>query len=111
MVEDLDLAAVRETLEGERHRLLQRLNDEDARRMESRNPDRTYLAQSYASKERDTVLLAMEREQLAQVEEALARLEAGSYGFCVHCGEAIAPGRLEVLPYAALCIDCQGQRK
>ncbi|HEX6387685.1 MAG TPA: TraR/DksA C4-type zinc finger protein [Anaerolineae bacterium] len=110
MVENLDLDTVRQTLETERSRLLQRLSDHGGR-TESRNPDRTYLAQNYASRERDTALLAMEREQLTQIEQALTRLDAGTYGTCVSCGEAIAPGRLEVLPYAVLCIGCQAQHR
>lgn len=110
MVENLDLEGVRQRLESERLRLLQRLNDESGR-SKSRNPDRTYLAQSYASRERDTALLALEREQLTQIEQALERLDGGTYGTCVDCGETIAPGRLEVLPYAAFCIGCQAQHK
>ena len=37
---------------------------------------------------------------------ALAKLEEGSYGRCDSCGGPIAPGRLEVAPESALCIDC-----
>jgi DnaK suppressor protein len=41
-----------------------------------------------------------------KLERALAKLEEGSYGRCDNCGGAIAPGRLEVAPESALCIDC-----
>jgi DnaK suppressor protein len=44
---------------------------------------------------------------LHQVEEALARLEQGTYGDCEHCGQTIDPARLEALPYAILCMHCQ----
>ena len=37
---------------------------------------------------------------------ALAKLEEGSYGSCDSCGGPIAPGRLQVAPESALCIDC-----
>jgi DnaK suppressor protein len=37
---------------------------------------------------------------------ALAKLDEGSYGRCDNCGAPIAPGRLEVAPESALCIDC-----
>jgi DnaK suppressor protein len=37
---------------------------------------------------------------------ALAKLEEGSYGRCDNCGGPIAPGRLQVAPESALCIDC-----
>jgi RNA polymerase-binding protein DksA len=44
---------------------------------------------------------------LAAIEQALARIEEGTYGICVNCGKPIAPERLEALPYAELCIDCK----
>ena len=37
---------------------------------------------------------------------ALAKLDEGSYGRCDNCGGPIAPGRLQVAPESALCIDC-----
>ena len=44
--------------------------------------------------------------EIASVRRALERIEDGSYGTCTQCGEAIAEGRLEARPEAALCIDC-----
>jgi DnaK suppressor protein len=41
-----------------------------------------------------------------KLERALAKLEEGSYGRCDSCGGPIAPGRLEVAPESALCIEC-----
>jgi DnaK suppressor protein len=41
-----------------------------------------------------------------KLERALAKLDEGSYGRCDSCGGPIAPGRLEVAPESALCIDC-----
>jgi RNA polymerase-binding transcription factor DksA len=46
-------------------------------------------------------------QHLAQVEDALARLDAGTFGMCTRCGNPIAPERLEAIPWAPLCIDCQ----
>jgi DnaK suppressor protein len=48
-----------------------------------------------------------ERQLLLQIEEALKRLENGVYGSCVHCGDAIALPRLQAVPWARYCIDCQ----
>lgn len=45
------------------------------------------------------------REQLRQVDEALARLESGDYGTCKICGTKIPVERLEAVPWATLCID------
>ena len=47
------------------------------------------------------------RRRLAQAEMALARLDAGTYGICHGCREQIDPARLEVVPAATLCVDCQ----
>ena len=44
---------------------------------------------------------------LTEIDEALARIEAGTYGTCVRCGKPISPERLEALPHASLCIDCK----
>jgi RNA polymerase-binding transcription factor DksA len=45
------------------------------------------------------------REQLRQVEQALARIESGEYGRCEVCGKEIPPERLEAVPWTTLCID------
>jgi RNA polymerase-binding protein DksA len=45
--------------------------------------------------------------QLNQVNEALARMDAGTYGTCANCGKPINPARLEVHPSSTLCMDCQ----
>ena len=44
--------------------------------------------------------------RLAETEEAIARLNAGTYGICVLCGREIAAARLDARPVAALCIEC-----
>jgi RNA polymerase-binding protein DksA len=55
------------------------------------------------------VVSALEAEavqQIAEIEAALQRLEAGTYGVCVTCGEPIGEGRLKVRPAATQCRDC-----
>lgn len=44
--------------------------------------------------------------QLRQVDDALARLDAGSYGVCTSCGRPIPPARLEARPFAEHCVAC-----
>ncbi|MCE5198424.1 MAG: TraR/DksA C4-type zinc finger protein [Armatimonadota bacterium] len=44
---------------------------------------------------------------LEQIEEALRKIEQGTYGKCDRCGKDIRPERLRAIPYATLCIDCQ----
>ena len=48
-----------------------------------------------------------ERLMLLQIEEALSRMDLGTYGRCTNCGNAIHPLRLEAVPWARFCIDCQ----
>ncbi len=72
----------------------------------------TYGSQAAAAsqvfeQQRDLALRDRSAAQLALVEAALARLDDGSFGVCVRCGKPIAPARLEALPWAATCIDCQ----
>jgi DnaK suppressor protein len=44
---------------------------------------------------------------LQATEEALARMEKGTYGICRDCGEPIAPARLDAIPWTRVCIDCK----
>jgi DnaK suppressor protein len=44
---------------------------------------------------------------LQAIDEALARIDAGTYGICVNCGAQIPPERLEAMSWATLCIDCK----
>ena len=70
------------------------------------NPDSSEQAvemEDDASLEGQGALIAKE---IASVKRALARIEDGTYGECVRCGEDIAPARLEARPEAALCINC-----
>ena len=48
---------------------------------------------------------------LAQVDDALCRMEEGTYGLCEECGQAIAPARLRALPFASLCRRCKEQEE
>jgi DnaK suppressor protein len=56
-------------------------------------------------------LIAQARQQLLELEDALARLERGGYGVCEQCGQPIAPERLEVRPTARTCIRCASRRR
>lgn len=47
------------------------------------------------------------KEQLQLVEDALKRMDEGTYGICQRCGKQIPMERLEALPYAAFCIECK----
>jgi DnaK suppressor protein len=55
----------------------------------------------------DVALMVMESETLRRIDEALQRLEEGTYGICAECDQTIAEARLKALPFATLCRDCQ----
>jgi DnaK suppressor protein len=106
-MEDGTLDDRRTALEAERDRL----------RDESREgivaPDTmTYGSQAAAAsqvfeQQRDLALRERAERALAEVEAAIERLDQGTYGTCVRCGRPIATGRLDAIPWAAHCIDCQ----
>jgi DnaK suppressor protein len=55
-------------------------------------------------------LVRQVRHHLTEIDAALERLEAGSYGACERCGSAIGDARLEALPAARTCIRCASVR-
>ena len=56
-------------------------------------------------------LIEMRAETLVRVDEAVRRCDEGTYGYCVDCGEVIAPVRLRALPFAVRCRDCEETRE
>jgi DnaK suppressor protein len=51
--------------------------------------------------------LATTLKILQAIEEALFRMEKGTYGICRDCGDPIAPARLEAIPWTRVCITCK----
>jgi DnaK suppressor protein len=93
---NLDLAAIRRTLEdqlAERQTMIRDLAPDAA-------PNVDPVAWATAAAARGAV---------EQITAALDRLSDGTFDRCIRCGGAIAPARLEVLPHAQTCIDCQNR--
>jgi len=108
MSSTLDLATARERLLAERTRTRQSIAND---RIVAPGP-MTYGSQAAAAtqvfeQQRDLALREKEEQHLEAVEAAIARLDAGTYGRCTSCGGMIAAGRLDALPWAAYCIECQ----
>ncbi|MDX1501119.1 MAG: TraR/DksA family transcriptional regulator [Thermoanaerobaculia bacterium] len=105
-------AAFRKRLEEQRTEILdmyehdlkvgQRSSDEGAEDLVDR-------ANSAYDREFMLSLSASERDILLEINAALERLDQGSYGVCGQCGEAIPKNRLQAIPWARYCIDCQEQ--
>lgn len=58
-------------------------------------------------RERDLALSAQARAEVAEIDVALDRIDEATYGTCDTCGKAIPKARLEVIPWAALCVNCK----
>ena len=56
-------------------------------------------------------LLQNKGEIAEEIEEALARIDEGTYGICEECGRPIKKQRLLAIPYARLCIECQREKE
>ncbi|HUG74863.1 MAG TPA: TraR/DksA C4-type zinc finger protein [Acidimicrobiia bacterium] len=110
------LERFRRKLEDERDRLAALLREIEEEREEvrlaetssDRSPDpNTAEGGSLAFEmEKELTIWQFHQEFLAQVEEALVRIDAGSYGTCDGCGSAIPVARLDALPHTKLCVDC-----
>jgi DnaK suppressor protein len=59
------------------------------------------------AKDMEFAIVQMKADTLGKIDEAMRRLEAGTYGECAECGTEIAAPRLKALPFALLCRDCQ----
>jgi DnaK suppressor protein len=88
--------ALRQTLAGELSTLKQ-----------FKKGDEVDVAIDSAQTEISSHLAETESRELAAVEAALERIRSGAYGQCDGCGGKIPKARLEALPYATLCINCQ----
>ncbi len=58
-------------------------------------------------RERDLALSAQALVAVDEIDHAIAKMNANTYGICENCGRLIPKARLEALPYARLCIDCK----
>jgi DnaK suppressor protein len=61
--------------------------------------------------EQDDLVASRLLRQADQLNEALARLEAGTYGICQMCSKPIAAPRLQALPHATCCVECQARQE
>jgi RNA polymerase-binding protein DksA len=71
------------------------------------------FAEQVTETENDQVLDALgnsARVEVEKIKQAISRIDAGTYGSCASCGEAIKPDRLAAIPYTNLCINCAQQQ-
>jgi DnaK suppressor protein len=107
---------LRERLESERGEIRRQLDDLGARRDAEgiENPDLNegFADAGQAAAERASLLTLVRslRDTLHDVERALTRMDAGTYGTCERCGQPIDDERLDALPATPLCLSCKRQR-
>jgi RNA polymerase-binding protein DksA len=110
-----DFAAVEEKLASEREELLRQVAEIEARysgeeKTDQRDDEGEPETITY-ERERDLSLLDNSRDLLDQVERALDKIQAGTYGKCANCGKSIEAARLKALPHASLCISCKREEE
>ncbi len=100
-----------ERLETELHELMERTasgsNTERAAEISSYDDHPADLASETFEREKDLALESNITDLLAKVNTALEKMDEGSYGFCDSCGVEISAPRIEALPWASLCRNCQ----
>jgi DnaK suppressor protein len=107
---------LRKRLTGEEVALLRQLQELGARH-DTDGIERPFLEEGFAdagqaTAERVNLLTMVKslRDTLHEVQEALKRMDAGTYGVCQRCGKPVAEERLEALPATRLCISCKRAR-
>ena len=106
-MDTLDLDAIRRVLLDERARLVEEIGEAIVAPGQMTYGSQAAAASQVFAQQRDLALRDRADQQLELVTEALARLDDGTFGRCIRCGRPILPDRLEALPWAARCIDCQ----
>jgi RNA polymerase-binding protein DksA len=106
-MDGIDAAAIRAALEAERAHLVEELGQAIQTPGQMTYGSQAAAATQVFEQQRDLALRDRAAQQLELVDTALARLGDGTFGTCLRCAKAIAPARLEALPWAAHCFDCQ----
>ena len=111
----MDVNQFRDLLQEERRRVLhaiEYLHKENPGSIEDETEDETtgHIAETATAtldREIDYTLEENSENVLASIDDALARIDLGTYGTCVNCGKPISEERLAAIPWATTCIDCK----
>ena len=111
-------AELRRILEERRREIMSEVHSKirDVRTEAANSPahgvlDAAETSESDIQDDIEFALIQMKAETLNKIEEALRRLEEGSFGYCFECGEEISEKRLRALPFAVRCKDCEEARE
>ena len=104
---------LRDQLQEERERVREQLANLGRGDAADLDFDENFADSGQVTAERGEVdaLSGQLNETLQDIEDALAKFDAGTYGECESCHQRIPEARLEAMPAARLCIDCASQRR
>ena len=102
-----DFSAARSALLIDRARLVEDVEETIIAPEQMTYGSQAAAASQVFAQQRDLALRERAEHQLALVDQALARIDDGTFGTCQDCGRPIGADRIEALPWAARCIDCQ----
>ena len=98
-----DLEGIRESIEASTFRDSEKASIDELSMYDNHPAD---IGTETFEREKDLGLKRNAERQLAALDEAMERLEAGEYGVCEKCGATIPPERLEAVPETTLCVEC-----
>ena len=105
-----DWSEIKEILLNRRDELEKRLDKLDADIKHKQGPLSQDFAEQVVEQENADVLHTLNaetRSEFNQVISALGRIEAGTYGQCIECGEVIPIARLKIVPFTQHCLNCK----
>src|SRR5690242_4330904 len=105
-----DLQAILRRLRDETYEGIARYRQDQSEEKESSPGDEMDVARASAAVDTHANLIDRAESRLRLIDEALARLDNGTYGICADCGDEIGLERLKVLPFAVRCVDCESRR-
>ena len=106
-----NLATFKERLEKLKNEILLLIQDEEDSTVTREALDDIDQTSDMLAREMGSMLSKNHKTNLMKVEQALKRIKEKSYGKCMECSADIPVARLQVLPFAELCVRCQEEQE
>lgn len=109
MAKGVDLEAIKARLKQRKEEAQVKLEKIQADLQRRSKPLDKDFAEQAVERENDEVLQQLaqsNKQEILQINKALARIEEGEYTHCSHCGDEIPFGRLDAIPFTTLCVRC-----
>lgn len=117
-MEKFDIEYFKSIILDKRQKIYQELNQGELKESIREAPGENSYAYHLADvgsdsneREKSFLVASLEGDILAELDDALQRIEDGSYGHCVVCDQMIGRKRLEAIPYTKLCLSCKAQEE